>query len=224
VPTITGIAAAKRRPGWIEIRLDDASSLFLPDDQVVALGLSDGQEVAGGRLREIERVAERAEAMRIALRYLSVRPRSRHELRAWLRGNGVADDAIEAALGRCEELGYLDDRAFAAAFARDRIRLRPSGIRRMTQDLRGKGVTEDEAIGGIRDAMEEEGVGEAELLERAARGRARRLAAHEPEVAARRLFAFLIRRGFGAAEARARVDVERGGSAGDDGRVPPGEV
>lgn len=192
----------------MEIRLDDASSFLLPEDQVAVLGLSAGEEIHADRLREVERAAGRAEAMRIALRYLSARPRSRHELRLRLRRKGAADGAIEAALARCEELGYLDDRAFAAAYARDRIRLRPSGIRRMKDDLRGKGVSETEAVAGIRDALDEEEADEAELLERAARGRARRLAALEPEVAARRLFAFLTRRGFAPADATAWMDAE----------------
>jgi len=206
VPRITDLTSAKRRSGWTEIRLDDASSFLLPDDEVLRLGLSTGDLIEEDRQRELERVAGRAEAMRGALHYLSVRPRSRRELILRLRRNRVADEWIQSTLARCEELGYLDDRAFAAAFARDRIRLKPSGIRRMLGDLRARGVEQEDALAGIREAMAEEGVRERELLERAARARARRLEGLDPQVAARRLFAFLSRRGFPAGDARQWID------------------
>jgi regulatory protein len=190
----------------MEIRLDDASTFLLPNDEVLRLGLSSGDEIAAGRLHDIARVAGRAEAMRIAQHYLSVRPRSRRELLLQLRRKGMVDEAIDTVLARCEELGYLDDRAFAAAFARDRIRLRPCGVRRMLGDLREKGVAEADALGGIREAMAEEEVGERELLERVARARVSRLEGLDPQVAARRLFAFLSRRGFPADEVRRWID------------------
>jgi len=190
----------------MEIRLDDASAFLLPNEEVLRLGLSSGEEIAAGRLQDISRAAGRAEAMRIALHYLSVRPRSRRELLLQLRRKRMADEAIDTVLARCEELGYLDDRAFAAAFARDRIRLRPCGIRRMAGDLREKGVGEADALGGIREAMAEEDVGERELLERVARARVNRLEGLDPQVAARRLFAFLSRRGFPPDEVRRWID------------------
>lgn len=180
----------------MKIELDDALSLMLPQDRVLDLGLARGDVIEDGRLRELESTAERAEAIRIALRYLSVRPRSRKELALHLQKKKVAGPAGEEALRRCDELGYLDDAMFAAAFARDRIRLRPCGVRRLMMDLRSKGVSEGDAALGIRQAMEDERVDESELLDRAARKRARSLARLEPEVARRRLFAFLTRRGF----------------------------
>ena len=164
MPKITGIQTAKRRTGWVEIQLDGASSLLLPEDQVLSLGLAAGDRVSAVDLERIEHAAGRAEAMRIALRYLSVRPRARRELVIQLRRKGLDDIAIQPTIERCDELGYLDDRAFAAAFARDRIRLRPCGVRRMRDDLRSKGVSEEDALAGIAQGLEDEGVSEDELL------------------------------------------------------------
>ncbi|MFV1987856.1 MAG: regulatory protein RecX [Gemmatimonadota bacterium] len=173
---------------------------MLPQDRILTLGLARGDTIDSGRLGELESAAERAEAIRIALRYLSFRPRSRQELVRQLRKKEVAEEPRDEALRRCEELGYLDDVAFAAAFSRDRIRLNPCGVRKMTTELRARGVSALDAASGIRDAMREERVEESELLDRAARKRARSLERLEPEVATRRLFAFLTRRGFPAAE------------------------
>jgi len=208
VPTITGIKTAKRRSGWMEIWLDGASSLLLPQDKVLSLGLATGDQVSTTDLERIESAARRAEAMRIALRYLSVRPRSRRELAIQLRRKGLDDVTIQPTLERCDELGFLDDRAFAAAFARDRIRLRPCGVRRMKDDLRSKGVSEADAIAGIAQGMKDEGVREHELLERVAERRAAGLRSLEPEVATRRLFAFLSRRGFPPGDIRRWIETE----------------
>jgi regulatory protein len=212
MPTITGITTAKRRSGWLNIELDGVSSLILPQDRVLTLGLARGDTIDASRLGELESAAAGAEAVRIALRYLSVRPRSRQELVRQLRKKEIAEPARNEALQRCEALGYLDDAAFAAAFARDRIRLRPSGASKMTTDLRAKGVSALDAAAGIRDAMEEERVEESELLDRAARKRVRSLGWLEPEVARRRLFAFLTRRGFPAAEIRGWLENQDRGS------------
>jgi regulatory protein len=206
VPTITDIRTAKRRSGWMEIELDGASVIQLPDDRLLALGLSRGDDMEPSAVDALLVQAERAEAMRIALGYLSVRPRSRQEVSIRLRQKGIGALAGDAALERCDELGYLDDVAFAAAFARDRMRLKPCGVRRMKSDLRGKGVLEADALAGIAEAFRDERTTEDELLERAARRRARSLKNRDPEVVRRRLFAFLTRRGFGGVEVRAWLD------------------
>lgn len=210
MPTITDIKNAKRRSGWVEIEFDGASAILLPEDRVLSLGLSRGDEIDESAFGDLQTGAERAEAMRIALGYLSVRPRSRHEVAVRLRRKGIGAIAGEAALERCDELGYLDDVAFAAAFARDRIRLKPCGSRRMMSDLRGRGVLEADARAGIEEAFRDERTTEEELLERAARRRARSLRQRDPEVARRRLFAFLTRRGFDAFRVRAWLDRNHG--------------
>lgn len=109
-------------------------------------------------------------------------------------------------MARCGELGYVDDRAFAAAFVRDRIRLKPRGVFRLRAELREKGVGESDAEAGIRRAFRETGTTERELLERAARKRWRRVGSDEPRTARRRLFEYLRRRGFPYAEIRDVVE------------------
>ncbi|MFQ5747552.1 MAG: regulatory protein RecX [Gemmatimonadota bacterium] len=134
--------------------------------------------------------------LELALRHLAVRTRSRAELERHLRRRGVPPESIPSVVEHCAELGYVDDRAFAAAFVRDRIRLRPRGIARLRSELRAKGVDAEDAEAGIRMAFEELGVTEGSLLEAAAAGRWRALRALAPPVRRRRLAAYLLRRGF----------------------------
>lgn len=131
-----------------------------------------------------------------ALELLSFRARSESELERRLLCAGHSSFATASALGRCRELGYLDDHAFALAHVRDRLRLRPKGRRALRSELFRKGIDADLAEAAIDEAFEESGLDEADLARRLARKRVKALMNLEPEVARRRLGGYLTRRGF----------------------------
>ncbi len=203
---VTSLTPSKRRRGWLVVQLDGASRLQLPRNEVEALGLEVGRPVSAERIRALSAEAERQEAWRVAIRYLSVRPRSRQEVERRLRRKAFSEAAVGAAIARGVELAYLDDRAFAAAYTRDRIRLRPRSVPRMIADLAARGVARADAVAGVTDAMREEDVTESDLLERAAAKGAARLGAGDPGAARRRFYAYLARRGFRAEEIRAWLE------------------
>lgn len=213
VTRITGIVPAKRRSGWVEIRLDGASPILLPDEDAARLALAAGDRIDPDRLERVRDAAARAGAIRRALRYLSTRPRSRREVELRLERIGVDAVVIAAAIERCEALGVLDDREFAAAYVRDRIRLRPCGEARLMADLRVRGVSGADAAAGVRTAFRDEGVREEDLLAREASRQTRRLSRLEPEVARRRLYAALMRRGFPASMVHRWMDGRGAASA-----------
>jgi len=150
--------------------------------------------------------ALREEALRRAFRHLSHRPRTRSELERHLVRRGYDDALVAATLRRCEELGYVDDRAFAVSWTLDRIRLKPRGVARIRLELREKGVSEEDAWAGIRHAFAEEGIEERDLLERAAEKRWRARRSEDPRTVRRRLAAYLERRGFPSNDIREIVD------------------
>jgi regulatory protein len=131
-----------------------------------------------------------------ALELLSFRARSENELERRLLRAEHSPSATASALGRCRELGYLDDHAFAVAHVRDRLRLRPKGRRALRSELYRKGIDADLAEAAIDDAYAESGLDEADLARRLARKRVKALTNLEPDVARRRLWRYLARRGF----------------------------
>lgn len=155
-----------------------------------------------GLLRE-ERALEAEER---ALRYLSHRARSRAELERYLRRKGYEEPIAARVLARLEELGYVDDRTFAEAHVRDRIRLKPRGRFKLLMELREKGVAEADAGAAIEAAFREMDVTERELLERCARKRWRARRTDDPEKLRRRISGYLRRRGFRGSEVREVVD------------------
>ena len=206
MPSVTALSPVKRRSGWIEIQVDGASCILLPDQDIARLGLTIGSTINETDLASLQSTAELAEAMRVGLRYLSVRPRSCREIELRLLREKLEQETIEQTIDRLTTLGYLDDRNFAAAFARDRIRLRPCGVRRMKADLLSRGVSSCDADDGIESAMVEQDVNEHELLQQVASARASKLDDLDKGVARRRLFGYLSRRGFSSENIRKWID------------------
>lgn len=206
MPTVTRLEPIGSRGERLRVHLDGEPRCEVTVSIAERFDLSKGAELSTEEVEALLAEGRRREAMDAALAYLSHRPRSRREVERRLERKGFEADAVAFALRRCEELDYLDDRAFAADYARDRIRLKPRGALRLKQELRKKGVSEAEAEAGIEVAFREEGVTERELLERAARKRWRSRRSDDPRVVRRRLASYLRRRGFRTSEIRDVVE------------------
>lgn len=110
---------------------------------------------------------------------------------------------VEAVLLRLTRDRYLDDAGYAARVARSRLRFDGLGRHRIRQDLRLRGVERATADQGIAEALTE--VPEAEALDRVAQRYWRSRTSDEPRDRLRKLWAFLVRRGFPSDLVRARL-------------------
>jgi regulatory protein len=119
------------------------------------------------------------------------------------RGHSKA--AAESALAELEAGGLLDDAEFARHYARTRARRRRLGAARLVADLRRLGVEERVAAGAVAEALAADGVDTASLAREAAQRKLRSLTGLAPRERARRLRAYLLRRGFAASEVSAVV-------------------
>jgi regulatory protein len=134
------------------------------------------------------------QAKNSAYRYLTIRPRSRKEVADKLRDKEFPDHIVDAVLEHVARLGYLDDGKFAAQWAASRIRSRGFGRRRLEQELRIKGISNDIIKDTLNTLLEE--APEAETARKEAEKKLRTLTRFEPEVRRRRLAGFLERKGF----------------------------
>lgn len=75
-----------------------------------------------------------------ALRALTRRAYSVHEMRKWLVERATEKQLANAVLARVKERGYLDDARYAKHFARQRAEGRRQGRFRIARDLRARGV------------------------------------------------------------------------------------
>ncbi|UGY93978.1 recombination regulator RecX [Streptomyces gobiensis] len=101
--------------------------------------------------------AERARA--ICLRLLTGTPRTRQQLADALHKRDIPDEVAEEVLSRFEEVGLIDDAAFADAWVESRHYSRGLARRALARELRTKGVDSsviDEAVGQLDSEREEE--------------------------------------------------------------------
>jgi regulatory protein len=192
---ITALTPQQHAPDRISLFVDGEFRMGLAAELVIAAGLRVGDVVGEANLAELERRDRGWQAREAALRLLAVRPRSVMELTRRLRMKGYDAETAEEVIGRLRELGMIDDAAFAGMLARDRVRLRPQGSRRLANELRQKGVDEETARAAIRETLEGEDTDDRELARRAA-AKWKPRAGEEPERARRRLYGYLARRGF----------------------------
>ncbi|MFF0087342.1 recombination regulator RecX [Streptomyces canus] len=125
-------------------------------------GESPGEDGGGPSLSRAEKgeppadPVERARA--ICLRLLTGTPRTRKQLADALRKREIPDDAAEEVLSRFEEVGLINDGAFADAWVESRHHGRGLARRALAQELRTKGVDStliDAAVSQLDSDQEE---------------------------------------------------------------------
>ncbi|MFI7551686.1 regulatory protein RecX [Micromonospora sediminimaris] len=160
-------------------------------------GRSGSARRAGGSAREDAASAPRDEAevaREICLRQLAVRPRTRAELATALARRGISEETAEQVLDRYDEVGIIDDAAFARAWVSSRHAGRGLARRALANELRQRGVDGDTASEAL-DELDE--TTEAETA-RALVERKLRTARGEPDAVFRRLVGMLARKGYPA--------------------------
>src|SRR5690606_31058760 len=111
--------------------------------------------------------------------------------------------AVEQAIARLTEQGFLDDERLSRQVARVKLGSGNAGRRRVEQELLRIGVDRETARAAVSEVVEEEDIQEGDSALALARRRAGALRGLAPDVARRRLFGFLARRGFESADAAA---------------------
>jgi len=206
---ITAIDPSRRREGRFELFVDGSHLATVSLDVIERLGLRVGlpfEPVADAVAREAALLGTYDRALRM----LALRARARGELRRSLVQKGEPADQVEAALDRLEAAGFLDDSAFARQFARSRSAGAGASRRRIQQELNRRGVARQVTDEAIAEVYEEEAVDEEAVAVRAARKKLRSLAGLDPVVRNRRLYGYLARRGFDAADIRNAIEVVTG--------------
>ena len=188
MPEITGL---RERRGRARISVDGEFWAEIDAGVAAERGLREGVTLSQEELQEARVVGERALALARALNFLGYRARSEREVRDRLRRYGYGEETVGGVIERLRELGYLDDAEFARLAAREKAR--KYGPRRVSDELRRSGVDVEIA----REAVEEEFAGRSEL-ETAFSAASRRYNRGGSDAEARRVYGFLMRRGYSA--------------------------
>jgi regulatory protein len=191
---ITALEPQVNNPERINLYVDGRFLLGVNAAVVLQMGLRLEQELSPSQLELLQSEEAEQRAVDRALNYLSYRPRSREEVRRYLRRKETPPEIIEAALARLDRLDFVNDRTFAGFWIESREQFSPRGARALKNELRMKGVERDVVDEMVNDEQDEE------RALRAGRKKAIVLA-NAPNIDfatfRNRLGSFLQRRGFG---------------------------
>lgn len=140
-----------------------------------------------------------AVARAVVLRQLTGSPKSRSQLEQALRRKGCPDDVAATVLDRFEEVGLVDDEAYAQMLVRSKQSGRGLARRALQHELRAKGV-DDEIARGVLDTMEPDD--EREIARGLVEKKLRSMHGLDRQVQVRRLSGLLARKGYGAEVSR----------------------
>lgn len=141
---------------------------------------------------------DEARAKEICLRLLTDRARTVKELRDALVRKEIPENVADRVLERFDEVGLVDDEAFAGQWVRSRHHHRGLGRRAIAQELRRKGVAKEIADEALTEVdAESEQARARELV--AKKIRTVKVGTREERASAsRRLVGMLARKGYGA--------------------------
>jgi regulatory protein len=145
MPRITKIEQQKRNHSRFSVYLDDVFAFGISEDVYIRhrKTLEVGSEIDQSFIDEVLTAEEIQKTMDSALRLLSFRIRSEHELRTRLRLKGYEDNWIELALEKLRSYQYVNDESFARTLAKDRQQVKKLGQRGLKAELKQKGINQE---------------------------------------------------------------------------------
>lgn len=153
---IEEVKKSQRKKGRFLIRLEDGDILRVTEDELLRFGLRTGLELDGETLEAVRASVKSSSAKAAAANMIGSRALSKRELtrRLILKGNDESD--AQAAADWLEDIGAVDDAAYAASLARH-YGGRGYGPARVREELRRRGVDRslwDQALEELPEAAE----------------------------------------------------------------------
>jgi regulatory protein len=145
-------------------------------------------------------------AYRSALPLLARKPLTGAELTDALSERGLEAGAVEQAVERLREEGYIDDRKLALHYILARSERLGHGASRLLRELERRGVEKETARSAWDEAVLEHGLAEDELLRREVRRRVDRSGGRLDLAGFRRVYNALLRAGFDPHAVRSELE------------------
>jgi regulatory protein len=141
----------------------------------------------------LRKTKNKERAKNYAFLLLKFRQRSQKELVGRLKQKGFSDPVIKETLAFLKNKGLINDHAFAQAWVEERLK-RSLGLGKIKQELILKGI--DEEIINHQIAQIKENYCEEDIAREIAQVSLNKLKGISPNQAKRRVYAYLLRRGF----------------------------
>ena len=207
---ITGITPQMKDKTRCNIEVDGRFFCGMKLETVVAHRLKVGTAVSEEELSRLQLESEKLTALDKALTYITASMKTEKDIRAYLRKKGYLEDVSDYVVEKMRSYGYLDDVAYARAYAEHAGKKK--GSRLIAMELRQKGVPEEAVMEALAGVSGEEDAARA-ALEKYLRGKT-------PDRATlSKAYRHLMSRGFDYETARAALSSLRE-ETNEDGAEP----
>ena len=136
---IDSLKPSQRFKGRFLLTLEDGTTLRVTEEEILRFRLRAGQELTEETLEALKKSADASKTKATAANMIAARPLSKKELTKRLVQKGSDAEDAEAAVEWLQELGAVNDEAYAAALVRH-YSSRGYGKTRIREELHRRGV------------------------------------------------------------------------------------
>jgi len=190
--TITKIEAQKKNPRRRSVFINGEFAFGVDEEVISKLGLKKGEGLTKPKIKNILTQKNENEAKEVALRFLSFRRRTEKEVKEKLQKKGFDEKTIKRTIAKLKEYDLINDLEFATAWVKERLAYKPRGKKLLWQELWKKGIRKEIVDQVTQELCQDEDKSVLELVEKIKK----KYKNLEPPVAKRRMYGFLLRRGF----------------------------
>lgn len=203
VAAMVCIVKVERNHGKIKVTLDDGRTFFLIKSCLQDWFPEADQIIDEKEFEKRVLLNQYRSALDKAVGMLAVRARSRGEIEQGLRRNGFAGETIKMVIYKLESNQLLNDQEFAFQWVNYRMGQK-YGPRRITQELKMKGISGEDAEKALSEMEEEDYLKDAIVIGRKASLRLK--STDDLRKARQKISAAIVRRGYDWEVARQACD------------------
>ena len=125
----------KAKNNLYKLTLEDDRTILVHEELILKKGMLLSKEIDQDTINDIERLNNNLNAYDIAIKYISNRYHSIHEVRNFLRKKEIDNDVIEEVISKMIKQKYLDDKVYTKAYINDQINLTNNGPYKIRREL-----------------------------------------------------------------------------------------
>lgn len=196
---ITDIEQQKHNSERYSIYIDNKFAFGLEAIDVLNFRLKAGDEISPDKYNIITQQGIYAKARDKAIKLLGFKARTEAEIIRRLKDEEYSDEIIEKVTSFLKQYGYIDDESYARAFIKEKFTLKGYSAKRLSYELKLKGIGSDIITSAVRELKDENVLDEknmaVELLRKKLKGET-----NTDDKQRKRLYGFLARRGYSCSD------------------------
>ncbi len=153
---VESLKPSQRKKGRFLLTMEDGSILRVTEEELIQFHLREGQELDDDTLAALKKSADASNIKAKAANMIAARPLSKKELQKRLMQKGGDAESAEAAVEWLEDLGAVNDAAYASSLVRH-YSSRGYGKGRIREELHRRGVAKElweEALEEVPDSAD----------------------------------------------------------------------